>query len=87
MIELVGLTPEIIKQFVVKNVPEEKLQKVEESLLGDPVLMCVCDVPLWCSEVCTHLQGVSGEDTKTYTRLVAYLIWVSMSGYFIWELD
>ena len=78
ILHLVGLSEAGIEQFIENHVPTEKWTQVKETILKDPNLMSMCQIPRWGSTLCHVLQQDDLKETcNTYSRVAYHLITVS----------
>ena len=81
IIEVLGLTRDGVKEYIARNVREEKKNQVLSNLENNPHLMSVCGITFYCAALCTVLQreiSLSDHDLRTYTRITSFIVVVSL---------
>ena len=77
VVDVLGLTKEKIAELIEKNVKLSRRNVVNETLLGNPVLLSVCSITFYCAALCRVLEvnsDIKGISLNTYTRITAFLI-------------
>ena len=77
MVELMGLSQRRVKEFVDKNVPNDRKDFVKQTLEKNPILMSVSAITFYCAALCDVLSKDSHvHKLTTYSRITAYIMQV-----------
>ena len=76
-IEVFGLVPERIMDFIELNVQKSRQTIVKETLLKNPVLFSICSITFYCAAISRVLERderMNSETLTTFTRIVCFII-------------
>ena len=76
-IDVHGLVPEKVMQFIELNIQPTRQTIVKETLHKNPVLMSVCSITFYCAKISRIIEEderIDAEALTTYTRIMAFII-------------
>ena len=76
-IDVLGLVPEKVMQFVELNVRKARQEVVKDTLRQNPVLLSICSITFYCaalSKIFEEDEKVDVSGLTTYTRITAFIL-------------
>ena len=76
-VDVLGLTPEKVMQYVEQNICPERQHIVKETLSRNPILLSICSITFYCAAICKIIEEdeeIDSDMLSTYTRITAFII-------------
>ena len=56
-VDVIGLTPEKVMQYVEQNICSERQHVVKKTFSRNPILLSICSITFYCAEICKIIEG------------------------------